>query len=66
MYSFKSVQYGKRPTTIYISKNEYYTINPKEKSFEVSHDTCNGIFYVGVYRYKKEVKDIIILRRTFM
>jgi len=64
MYSFRTVKYGKRPTTIYVSKDEYDAINPKEREFQVYHQTMNGPFYVGIYRHIKYIKDIVVLRRS--
>ena len=65
MYSFKTITYGKRPTTIYISRKEYMKIKPDTSSFPVYHKTTNGCLYLGKFRYKSAIEDMIVLRRTY-
>ena len=64
MIVFKNIKYGKRPTVIYVSMDEY-SANSSFKNGNIYHKTPNGTFYVGNYRYKKTIGDnIIVLRRS--
>lgn len=67
MLSFKSIKYGKRPITIYVSNDEYSKYSLSSTSNKVYHETQNGTFYVGNYYYKKTINDkIVVLRRSIM
>lgn len=67
MLSFKNIKYGKRPTTIYVSNDEYSKYPLTTTSKEVYHETTNGTFFVGNYYYKKTINGkVVVLRRSMM
>jgi hypothetical protein len=62
--SFVKLAYGKRPTIIYIDEEEYLEkTNRDMPSVTVYHNTANGNFYVGQYRYKSSYNGVVTLRR---
>ena len=62
---FTKMSYSKHPYIIYVEEKEYnQKMTNDVPSFTVYHQSKNGPFYVGQYRYNSVSNGVITLRRV--
>jgi len=60
---FTRIRYGKRPTTLYIPLSQFQYI-PNSGYVSIYHNVNQHKHYIGEYRIKKIIGDIVIMRKS--